>query len=111
LHQQRERAGFFFAPEGSNRNEGEQQRGNEVKPAKRRNQHAIERREAACQRGRILRGGARLAIKGNRLEKAVAHERAKNEQHDPQRTPARNLPELLCEQRQKWRMVSSGRIR
>src|SRR4030095_14247987 len=78
LHQQSERARFFFAPEGSNRNEGEQQSCDEVKSTKRRNQHAIERREAARERRRILRGGARLPVKGNRLEKAIAHERAKD---------------------------------
>src|SRR6266566_9624276 len=105
LHQQSERARFFFAPEGPNRNEEEQQRSDEVKSTKRRNQHAIERREAARERGRILPGGARLSIKGNRLEKAVAHERAKAQQHAPQRTPARDLPELLCEQRQNWCMM------
>src|SRR5262245_42695494 len=89
LNEKSERARFFFAAQGSNGDEGKQQRRGEVKRTKGRHQHAVERGEAAGKHRRIPRGSARFAIERDRLEKAVTHERAQDQQHDPER--ARSL--------------------
>jgi hypothetical protein len=70
-----------------------------------------ERREAAGKRGRITRGGTRFAVEADRLEKAVAHERAQDQEHGPQRATARNLPELLGEQWMEPSALNDGWIR
>ena len=111
LNEQRERARFFFAPEGSNRHEWEQQRCSEVKTAKGRHQYPIERREPAPQHRRIGRSRARFVVERDRLKKAVAHERAQDQQHGPERAAARDLPQLLAEQRAHRGTMHNGRLR
>ena len=111
LHQKTQRAGFFFAAEGANGHEGKQERDGDVERAECRHQDAVERDEAARQHGRIARGGARFAVERGRLEKAVAHERAQDQQHGPKRAPARDLPQLLGEQRMEWGAPNDGWVR
>ena len=98
LHQQAQRARFLLAAERSNRHEGKQQRHDDVERAKCGHQHAIERRQSGSEHGRIPCGRACLAVEDDGLPETVADERAEDQQHDPQRTAARDLPQLLGEQ-------------
>ena len=99
LHQQAQRAGFLFAAEASNGDERKQQGDRDVERAEGRDQNAVERREPARQHRRVAGRGARLAVERDRLPEAVADQRAKDQQHGPQRAAAHDLPQLLGEQR------------
>ena len=111
LHQQAQCAGFLLASEAANGDERKQQGDDEVERTEGGDEHAVERREAGCKHRGIARGRTCFAIECHGLEETVADERAKDQQHGPERAAAHDVPQLLGQQRAQWSTVDHDCVR
>jgi len=111
LDQQAQRARLLFGAQRADCHERKQQRHRHVKRSEGRDQHAVQWRKAGGEDGGLQRRRTRLAIQRHRLEKAVADQRAFEQQQRPQRAAAEDFAQLLHEQRPDWRFAGRGCIR
>ena len=96
LHQQLEAATRLLGGNEPDRNERKEQRDRQIKPAKGRDQDAVERRKLARKLRDRERRAACLGIEGDGLNEAVSDERRQQQQKDPQGTTGGELTHFFA---------------